>query len=119
MAVRFLRFGSDTYEMLIFLSLLGTHITVYKNGAPICTSKANYGRKASTREPAGSAHGGMLHISETSACRDFGEVEKGDVLTITAFYDAIKYPQMVHGGELHPVMGISLITVEPKPAFAV
>lgn len=64
----------------------GTHLIVYRNGEPICNSPVMYGRKEATREPAGSAHGGMLHISDAHVCRDFGEIKAGDELKVIAYY---------------------------------
>jgi len=92
----------------------GTHMTVFLNGKELCQSKVLYGRKVATRETATGGGHGMLHISDAELCQDFGRVKVGDEMKVIAYYDAVKYPQMVHDGELHPIMGIMSTVVGPS-----
>jgi len=92
----------------------GTHMDVFHNGKKACTSNVLYGRKPGTRETPGGGGHGMLHISDAQLCQNFAQVKTGDEMKVIAYYDAVKYPQMVHGGELHPIMGIMSTFVAPN-----
>ena len=94
----------------------GTNLTVEQNGQVICNSEAKYGTKPEFISPGdgtdhGDGHGGhgdMQHISEHGVCYSAGQLTAGATVGITAYYDDSKYPQMVHNGRLHNVMGIAI-----------
>jgi len=99
----------------------GVNTTIFQNGKPICVSKMQYAGRPEFIEPAGGAdhgdgHGahGMQHISASGLCLDFGDLAVGDELVGVSYYDADKYPQMMHDGKMHPVMGNVNIYVGPK-----
>ncbi|KAK0742343.1 hypothetical protein B0T21DRAFT_381975 [Apiosordaria backusii] len=52
-----------------------------------------------------------VHVSSISTCTLPGRIEKGEEWTVRANYDFAKHAPMVHGGELAPVMGMSLMYV--------
>jgi hypothetical protein len=99
----------------------GTAVQLFKNSQQICLSKALYGhrRPGYGPVPANIIMPGMSaadnapdsHISDMASCEDFGALKKGDTVTLTANYDADRYPQMVDKKGMQPIMGISLVYI--------
>jgi hypothetical protein len=103
----------------------GTNLTIEQNSQVICDSQAKYGTKPDYvsgdggmdhggGDP-GHGHGGMMHISEHGVCYadTLPRIKAGDRVAITANYDDTKYPQMVHNGRLHNIMGIAIAYIAP------
>jgi hypothetical protein len=77
----------------------GVDMTISINGQEVCRSPQAYGGYPGFVEK-----NGMVHISNTGVCQDFGSVKKGDKIQFRANYDADRYKQ---DGDI-PVMGIAL-----------
>lgn len=109
--------GGDTMDLKI-------------NSKTMCQSKMHYNARAgyapggAAKAAGGHAHGrrdggphagmdGMEHISDPGACTDFGTVKSGDRLSAVAYYDANKYPLMVHNGKKEKLMGNMRVYVGP------
>jgi len=92
----------------------GTDTVILQNGREVCKSVQLYGR---TADYMGEGHGGhkkrapSAHISDSCACRNFGQLRSGDNIQVVANYDTNKYPLAMHGGEVEGIMGISRIVV--------
>jgi len=70
---------------------------------------AHGARDLVTRQAHG--HAGVVHISDSSTCIDFGDIKSGDRMHIEAFYDSVKYPLMEHNGEKEKLMGIMRVYI--------
>lgn len=93
----------------------GTMVTVKIDGQSVCKSQQLYGRRPGYTEGGDMAMSGMAgatkHISDTGSCVDFGTLNKGQKMTITASYDTNEHPLMkkMNGQGNEPIMGISQV----------
>lgn len=55
---------------------------------------------------------GLVHISDTGSCVDFGDIKTGDVMKIVSTYDTTKHAlnKMMDGKE-QEIMGISQVYI--------
>lgn len=93
----------------------GVRVELLVNGKVSCNSKQIYAnRRGHYVEPAdgtaiikGLAMPPGSHISDVGVCKDWGEVKKGDVLSVKAYYDEGQHMQMKKAsGVLEAQMGI-------------
>jgi len=97
----------------------GTATAIYQNGKEVCVSTQLYGRTPEYISPEGAGHGGHkrrdggggMHISDSCACRNFGQLRRGDDLVVEARYDTNSAPLAMHGDKLEGIMGISRIII--------
>jgi hypothetical protein len=104
----------------------GTNIEIFQNKKMICNSTALYGMTPGYVEPMSLMSMGSMsmnmsgmnvgidnvHISNMSTCYDVGMLNKGDNLTVQAFYNTnLHAPMLGTNGTLEPIMGISLVYV--------
>ncbi|CZR60756.1 uncharacterized protein PAC_10652 [Phialocephala subalpina] len=93
----------------------GTHIDIAKNNQSMCDAIAVYGGPG-YMDPMGNMVNmpGMTmgsHISSLSECST-GQLNVGDSLTVTAYYNTTEYAPMTNtDGSLTPIMGIGLLYV--------
>lgn len=93
----------------------GTHIDMVKNNQSMCDAIAAYGQNSGYVDPTGMMNmPGMTmgsHISSLSECST-GQLNTGDNLTVTAYYNTTEYAPMVNtDGSLAPIMGIGILYV--------
>lgn len=95
----------------------GTHIDIAKNNQSICDVIAAYGQNPGYIDPMNSSMMDMpgmtmgSHISSLSEC-SAGQLNPGDNLTVTAYYNTTEYAPMTNtDGSLAPIMGIGLLYV--------
>jgi hypothetical protein len=100
----------------------GTDMKLFVNSKLVCKSVMHYnarpgyvpGGGMKVKRQHGHGGGGAMHISDPGACTSFGTVNKGDVLTAEAWYDAAKYGLMTHNGKMENLMGNMRVYVGPK-----
>jgi hypothetical protein len=93
----------------------GVNLDITKNNSTLCDSVAAYGQNSGYIDPSGMSMPGMpmgsmgTHISSLSQCST-GQVNLGDNLTVTAFYNTTEYKPMTDtDGSLANVMGIAVL----------
>ncbi|TVY42220.1 hypothetical protein LSUB1_G003915 [Lachnellula subtilissima] len=97
----------------------GTYVQIAENNSTICDSQASYGQTPGYVDPSGSMSmgAGMVspmsnmgkHISSMSKCTN-GQLNLGDELSITAYYNTSEYEAMTNtDGSLSSIMGIALL----------
>ncbi|KAE8453857.1 hypothetical protein EG329_007633 [Mollisiaceae sp. DMI_Dod_QoI] len=92
----------------------GTHLDITKNNQTMCDCQTAYGQSPGYIDPMGSMMNmpGMqmgTHISSLSECST-GQINLGDNLTVTAYYNTSEYAPMVNtDGTLAPIMGIGIL----------
>lgn len=82
----------------------GLYTTIEHNGKTVCKSDQLYGRSPEYISTGG-GHGhkkrdaATVHISDAGVCVNFGNLNQGDTLVVTAHYDTSKRPLMAgHDG---------------------
>jgi hypothetical protein len=100
----------------------GVNLNITKNNSTLCDSVAAYGQNSGYIDP-GMSMPGMpmtnmgMHISSFSECST-GQVNLGDNLTVTAFYNTTEYmPMMNPDGSLAPIMGIALLYLAQNETY--
>lgn len=91
----------------------GTHLDILNNNQSICDCVTAYGQNPGYMDPMSSmGMSGMsmgTHISYTSSCSD-GQVNLGDNLIVTAYYNTSEYAPMLNtDGTLADIMGIGIL----------
>ena len=90
-----------------------THLEVQLNGKTVCDSVAKYGGNKDyepTPETVKLGAPDMAHITSYGNCQKFGQVKKGDQITLKAHYDFGKNkPGVGTSGEPTGVMGIAMM----------
>jgi hypothetical protein len=93
----------------------GVNLDITQNNSTMCDFEAAYGENpgyidASAMNMPGMPMGNMgMHISSLSECST-GQVNLGDNLSVTAFYNTTEYTPMTDtDGSLAPIMGIALL----------
>jgi hypothetical protein len=107
----------------------GTHLNITDNNATICDAKAAYGQTPGYIDPPGDPMDNMagmspammanmgMHISSISECST-GQVNLGDKLSVTAYYNTTEYMPMTDtNGTLAPIMGIALLYVAQNETY--
>jgi hypothetical protein len=107
----------------------GTHLNILDNNVTICDAVAAYGQIPGYVDPPGDPMDNMAgmssammanmgkHISSISECST-GQVNLGDNLTVTAYYNTTEYmPMMDTDGTLAPIMGIALLYVAQNETY--
>ncbi|KAF1989519.1 hypothetical protein K402DRAFT_391095 [Aulographum hederae CBS 113979] len=90
----------------------GMMVTLALDGQTICSSPQIYGRRPHYTEGAGAMNPGLTHISDTGSCADFGQIRRGQRLTIRADYDTTRHPlNKMMDGSLQEIMGISQVYI--------
>jgi hypothetical protein len=92
----------------------GTKVELYVNGNLSCTSKQLYANRRGgyTESTDGTIIESMVmppgtHISDVGVCKDWGEVKKGDKLTVKGYFNDTQHMQMKKAsGKLDDQMGI-------------
>lgn len=101
----------------------GVNLDITQNNSTLCDSVAAYGQNSGYIDSSGTSMPGMpmtnmgMHISSLSECST-GQVNLGDNLTVTAFYNTTEYmPMMNSDGSLAPIMGIALLYLAQNETY--
>jgi hypothetical protein len=101
----------------------GVNLDITKNNSTLCDSVAAYGQNSGYIDPSGMSMPGMpmgsmgTHISSLSQCST-GQVNLGDNLTVTAFYNTTEYKPMTDtDGSLANVMGIAVLFLAQNETY--
>ena len=101
----------------------GVNLDITKNNSTLCDSVAAYGQNSGYIDPSGMSMPGMpmgnmeTHISSLSQCST-GQVNLGDNLTVTAFYNTTEYMPMTDtDGSLANVMGIAVLYLAQNETY--
>jgi len=108
--------GGDNMSLKVGNSVVCKSVMHYNARPGYTPDKAASGGHGHSRRDGGPHAGGndgMAHISDPGACTDFGTVKSGDRLSAVAYYDANKYPLMVHNGKKEKLMGNMRVYVGP------
>jgi len=78
------------------------------NNKSACKHDVLYGRKSGFIDYTT----GRKHLSDVSVCNNFGEINVGDELAITATFDTVKYPPMIdlRNNGLEPFMALQRVS---------
>jgi hypothetical protein len=103
----------------------GVHLDITKNNSTMCDCAAAYGQDPGYVDPSGMNMPGMpmmnmgMHISSLSECST-GQINLGDNLTVTAFYNTTEYTPMTNtDGSLAPIMGIALLYLAQNETYTI
>jgi hypothetical protein len=103
----------------------GVHLNITKNNSTMCDCAAAYGQDPGYVDPSGMSMPGMpmmnmgMHISSLSECST-GQINLGDNLTVTAFYNTTEYTPMTNtDGSLAPIMGIALLYLAQNETYTI
>ncbi|KAH8797547.1 hypothetical protein F5882DRAFT_475323 [Hyaloscypha sp. PMI_1271] len=103
----------------------GVHLDITKNNSTMCDCAAAYGQDPGYVDPSGMSMPGMpmmnmgMHISSLSECST-GQINLGDKLTVTAFYNTTEYMPMTNtDGSLAPIMGIALLYLAQNETYTI
>jgi hypothetical protein len=101
----------------------GVHLDITKNNSTMCDCAAAYGQSPGYVDPSSMSMPGMpmmnmgMHISSLSECST-GQINLGDNLTVTAFYNTTEYMPMTNNdGSLAPIMGIALLYLAQNETY--
>lgn len=101
----------------------GVNLVITQNNNTMCDSIAAYGQNPGYIDPSGMSMPGMtmgnmgVHISSLSECST-GQVNLGDNMTVTAFYNTTEYMPMTNtDGSLAPIMGIALLYLAQNETY--
>lgn len=101
----------------------GVNLDITKNNSKLCDCVAAYGQNSGFIDSSGMSMPGMpmtnmgMHISSLSQCST-GQVNMGDNLTVTAFYNTTEYmPMMNTDGSLASIMGIALLYLAQNETY--
>lgn len=101
----------------------GVNLDITKNNSTFCDCVAAYGQNSGYIDSSGMSMSGMpmanmgTHISSLSECST-GQVNLGDSLAVTAFYNTTEYMPMTNtDGSLAPIMGIALLYLAQNETY--
>jgi hypothetical protein len=101
----------------------GVNLDITKNNSTMCDCVAAYGQNSGYIDQSGMSMPGMPmgnmgdHISSLSECST-GQVNLGDNLTVTAYYNTSEYTPMTNtDGSLAPIMGIALLYLAQNETY--